>query len=73
MADNTDQQFFAPSARAVTLVSLRHPLLMGRSEQIRFDRVQVIIQCRDDTGFLHDLAVVVIHGLEMLGPIHDRR
>jgi hypothetical protein len=46
---------------------------MGRSEQIRFHRVQVIIHGRDDAGFLYDLAVVVIHGVEMLGPIHDRR
>jgi hypothetical protein len=30
----------------------------------------MIIHGRDDTGFLHDLAVVVIHGVEMLRPIH---
>src|SRR5262245_32187645 len=33
----------------------------------------MIIYCRDDAGFFYDLAVVVINGLEMLRPIHNRR
>jgi hypothetical protein len=40
-------------------------------DQRRLDGVQLIIECRNDTGFLHDLTMVSIHFLQILRAIHN--
>ena len=40
-------------------------------DQGHLDGVQLIIECRDDTRFLHDLAVVLIHCVQIFRLVHN--